>query len=103
MIQVGALFKLLEQPPGYLPADAPESFSRAGYKELILRGFGVWVEIAGRIDALSSNQVPGKDGLAFARQVVPLAPAISLDQQICLANAGDAVAISWRLLGRKII
>jgi hypothetical protein len=27
---------------------------------------------------------------------------MSLDQQILLANTGDAVAISWRLLGKKI-
>jgi hypothetical protein len=63
--------------------------------------------MAGRIYELSSNDAPGNDGLpsrglALVRQVVPLAPAISLDQQIFLAKAGGAVAISWRLSGKKI-
>src|SRR5262249_48593020 len=102
MIQVGALFKLLAQPPGYLPIDAPELFAGAGYKEVIVRGFDVWLEIAGRKYELSNNNPPVNDELAFVRQVVPLAPAISLDQQILLANAGDAVAISWRVLGKKV-
>src|SRR5215470_15088850 len=108
MIQVGALFKLLEQPPEYLPIDAPESFARSGYKEVILRGFDVRLEMAGRIYELSSNDSPGNDGLpsrglALVRQVVALEPAISLDQKILLANAGDAVAISWRVLGKKVV
>jgi hypothetical protein len=33
---------------------------------------------------------------------MPLAPTMSLEQQILLPNAGDAVAISWRLIGKKI-
>jgi hypothetical protein len=106
MIQIGALFKLLEQPPRYLPIGAPASFARPGYREVTLRGFDVRLEIGSRIYELSSN-APVNDGLrsrglAFARQVVPLAPAMSLEQQILLHNAGDAVAISWRLLGKKI-
>jgi hypothetical protein len=107
MIQIGALFKLLEQRPRYLPIGAPASLARAGYREVILRGFDVRLEIGGRICELSSTSAPGNSGLrsrglGFARQIVPLAPAMSLDQQILLANAGDAVAISWRLSGEKI-
>jgi hypothetical protein len=114
MIQIGTLFKLLEQPPRYLPG-AAASFARPGYREITLRGFDVRLEIDGRIYELSSSNAPGNDGfrsrgLAFARQVVPLAPAMSLElapamsleQQILLPNAGDAVAISWRLVGKKI-
>ena len=107
MIQIGALFKLLGQPARYLPIGAPALFARPGYRELTLRGFDVRLEIGGRIYELSSSNAPGNDGLrsrglAFARQVVPLAPAMSLEQQILLPNAGDAVAISWRLVGKKI-
>jgi hypothetical protein len=107
MIQVGALFKLLEKPPRYLPIGAPASFGRPGYRKITLRGFDVRLEIDGRIYELSTSNAPGNDGLrsrglAFSRQTVPLAPGMSLDQQILLANAGDAVAISWRLLGKKI-
>jgi hypothetical protein len=107
MIQIGALFKLLEQPARYLPIGAPASFVRPGYRELTLRGFDVRLEIGGRIYELSSSNAPGNDGLrsrglALARQVMPLAPAMSLEQQILLPNAGDAVAISWRLVGKKI-
>jgi hypothetical protein len=76
MIQIGALFKLLEQPPQYLPIGAPASFGRQSYRELILRGFDVRLEIGGRIYELSSSNAPGNDGLrsrglAFARHVVP--------------------------------
>jgi len=106
MIQIGALFKLLEQPARYLPIGAPASFARPGYRELTLRSFDVQLEIGGRICELSSSNAPGNDGLrsrglAFARQVMPLAPAMSLEQQILLPNAGDAVAISWRLVEKK--
>jgi len=107
MIEVGALFKLLEQRPRYLPIGAPASFTHPGYREITLRGFDVRLEIHGRIYQVSSSNASGNDGLrsrglAFSRQILPLAPAMSLDQQILLANAGDAVAISWRLLGKKI-
>ena len=108
MIQIGALFKLLEQPPRYLPIGVPVSFARPVYREITLCGFDVRLEIGGRIYELSSSSAPGNDGLqsrglAFSRQTVPLTPAMSLDQQILLANAGDAVAISWRLLGKKLV
>jgi hypothetical protein len=53
MIQIGALFKLLEQPPQYLPIGAPASFGRPSYRELILRGFDVRLEIGGWIYELS--------------------------------------------------
>jgi len=107
MIQIGAPFKLLEQPRRYLPIGAPSSFASRGYREVTLLGFDVRLEIGGRTYELSSSNAPGKDGLrsrglAFARRVVPLAPAMSLDQRVLLANADDAVAISWRLLGKKI-
>jgi hypothetical protein len=107
MIQIGAPFKLLEQPRRYLPIGAPSSFASRGYREVTLRGFDVRLEIGGRLYELPSSNTLGNDGLrsrglAFARRVAPLAPAMSLDQQILLANTGDAVAISWRLLGKQI-
>lgn len=107
MIQIGALFKLLEQPQRYLAIGAPASFAPRSYRELTLRGFDVRLEIGGRTYELSSSNAPGNDGLrsrglAFGRQVVPLAPAMSLEQQILLPHAGNAVAISWRLVGKKI-
>ena len=107
MIKIGALFKLMEQLPAYLPLGAPASFACPSYKEVTLRGFDVRVEIGGRIYELSTRHTPSNDGLrlrglAFARRVVPLAPGMSLEQQILLPNGGDAVATSWRLLGEKI-
>src|SRR4029077_16680191 len=86
---------------------APSSFASRGYREVTLRGFDVRLETGGRTYELSSSNGPGKDGfrsrgLAFARRIMPLAPATSLDKRVLLANTGDAVAISWRLLGKKI-
>ena len=107
MIKIGALFKLMEQLPAYLPLGAPASFACPSYKEVTLRGFDIRLKIGGRIYELSTRHMPSNDGLrlrglAFARQVVPLAPGMSLEQQILLPNSGDAVATSWRLLGEKI-
>lgn len=102
MIQIGARFKLLEQSHAYLSFGAPASFARRGYKEITLQGFDVRLEIGGRTYELSTSNAPGNDGLrsrglAFVRQVVPLARGMSLEQQILLPNAGEAVVISWRL------
>ena len=120
MMKINALFKLLEPAPAYLPADSPVSFAHPTYRELTLRGFDVRLDTGGKIYELSTSNAPDDDGfrsrgLAFARQVVPLAPDspedesvsprrsdMSVEQQIVLPNAGDAVAISWRLLGERI-
>ena len=107
MIQIGVPFQLLEHPRRYLPIGAPASFASPGYRELTLRGFHVRFEIGGRIYEASSSNASGNDGLrprgfAFARRVMPLAPAMALDQKILFAKTGDAVAISWRLLGKRI-
>jgi hypothetical protein len=107
MIKIDALLKLLEPLPGYLSAGSPAPVGCSPYKELTLRGFDVRLETGGRTYELSTTNAPNGDGfrsrgLAFARTVVPLAPGMSLEQQIVLPNAGDAVGISWRLLGNKI-
>jgi len=107
MIQIGVPFQLLEHPRQYLRIGAPASCASPGYRELTLRGFDVRFEIGGRIYEASSSNASGNDGLrprgfAFARRVMPLAPAMALDQKILFAKTGDAVAISWRLLGKRI-
>jgi hypothetical protein len=120
MIKISALFKLLEPAPAYLPGDSPASFAHPTYRELTLRCFDIRLDTGGKIYELSNSNAPDDDGfrsrgLAFARQVVPLTPDspedesapprrsdMSVEQQIVLSNAGDAVAISWRLLGERI-
>jgi len=107
MIKIDARFKLLEPLPTYLLAGSPSPVARPPYRELTLRGFDVRLERGGRTHELSTTNDPNGDdfhsgGLAFARRVVPLASDMSLEQQIVLPNAGDAVGISWRLLGNRI-
>jgi len=107
MIQIGARFKLRERSHAYLSFGAPSPFGRRVHKEITLQGFDVRLEIGGRIYELPTRNAPGDDGLrsrglAFVRQIVPLTRTMSLEQQILLPNAGDAVAVSWRLLGEKI-
>src|SRR4029077_11141225 len=107
MIKIDARFKLLEPLPTYLLAGSPSPVARPPYRELTLRGFDVRLERGGRTHALPTTNGPNGDyfpsgGLAFARRVVPLASDMSLEQQIVLPNAGDAVGISWRLLGNRI-
>src|SRR6188472_2132863 len=107
MIKIDARFKLLEPLPTYLLACSPSPVARPPYRELTLRGFDVRLERGGRTLELSTTNGPNGDGfhsrgLAFARRVVPLASDMSLEQQIVLPNVGDAVGISWRLLGNRI-
>jgi hypothetical protein len=83
MIQIGVGFKLLEQSHAYVSLGAPTSFARRGYKEITLRGFDVRLKEGGRRYELSTGNAPGNDGLrscglAFVRQVVPLARGMSL-------------------------
>jgi len=107
VIKIDALLKLLEPLPAYLSAGSPAAVACPPCKQLTLRGFDVRFETGGRTYELSTTNAPHSDGfrsrgLGFARRVVPLAPGMSLEQQIVLPNAGDAVGISWRLLGNKI-
>jgi hypothetical protein len=107
MIKIDALLKLREPLPAYLLGGSPTPVACPPYKELTLRGVDVRLETGGRTYKLSTTTAPHGDGfrsrgLAFARRVVPLAPGMSLEQQMVLPNAGDAVGVSWRLLGNKI-
>ncbi|MGH8102198.1 MAG: hypothetical protein ACREIW_12935 [Chthoniobacterales bacterium] len=120
MIKIEAQFKLREPLPAYLPAGSPVSFVGPGHRELTLRGFDVRLDTDRKRYDLSTRNAPIGDGfrsrdLAFARQIVPLVPDprrdqsvslrrpdVFLEQHIFLPKAGDAVAISWRLLGTKI-
>ena len=97
----------MEPLPTYLFAGSHAPVVCPANKELTLRGFEVRLEIAGRINELSTTDADTDHGfrsrdLASARRVLPLAPSMSLEQIIVLPNAGDAVGISWRLLGKKI-
>jgi hypothetical protein len=107
MIKIEVPFKLVEALPTYLAASSLSSFARHGHRQIILCGFDVRLETGGKTYELSTGNAPDNHGLhsrglGFARQVVALAPGMSLEQQILLPNAGDAVAISWRLFGKKI-
>jgi len=107
MIKIDARFKLLEPLPTYLLGGSPAPGASPPYRELTLRGFDVRLKRGYRAYELSTTNAQNGDGfhsrgLAFARRVVPIAPDMSLEQQIVLPNAGDAVGISWRLLGNRI-
>jgi hypothetical protein len=108
MIKIEVPFKLVEALPTYLAASSLPSFARPGHRQITLSGFDVRLETGGKTYELSTGNAPDNHGfhsrgLGFARQVVALAPGMSLEQQILLPNAGDAVAISWRLFGKKIV
>jgi hypothetical protein len=107
VIKIGAQFRLMEPLPTYLFAGSRAPVVCPANKELTLRGFEVRLEKAGRIYELSITDAATDHGfrsrdLAFARRVVPLVPSMALEQIIVLPNAGDAVGISWRLVGEKI-
>jgi hypothetical protein len=107
MIKIQAPFRLVEPLPAYLSASSLASFIRPGRKQIILNGFDIRFETGGKTYKLSTDTGPDhrslcSRGLGFARQVVALPSGISLEQQILLPNAGDAVAVSWRLFGEKI-
>jgi hypothetical protein len=107
MIKIQAPFKLIEPLPTYLAASSLPSFARPGHKQITLSGFDIRLETGGKTYELPTGNAADNHGLrsrglGFARQVVALAQGMSLEQQILLPNAGDAVAISWRLLGKRI-
>ncbi len=105
MIRIDAPLKLLEPLPVTAGPGAPAACQP--YKGLTLCAFDVRLETGGRKYELSTTKAPNCDGLrsrgfAFARRMVPLVPGMLLEQQIVHPNSGDAVGISWRLVGNKV-
>jgi hypothetical protein len=107
MIKIDALLKLREPLPTALLACPSPSIACRPYKALTLCAFHVRLEIGGTTHQLSTGDAHNGDGFrsrgfAFARRIVPLVPGTLLEQQILLPDTGDAVAISWRLIGHNI-
>lgn len=77
-------------------------------KRILLRDLSVSIKLMGKVYSMSSNQSPVLAaspfcGTAWPRWILPLTQGISIEQQMALPSAGDAVAISWRLIGRPLI
>lgn len=87
--------------PSFSPAESQA-------KEVFLQGTLLSIETDGKIYDLSTDDAPSDDGfrsrgLCWSRRIVPLGQGISLEQQLLRANEGNAVALSWRLLGQALV
>lgn len=77
--------------------------------EVILEGLQVAIETRGRTYALSSDGPPQPDhprqcrGAIWPRGCWPLTDGMSIEQQMLLPAGGNAVAVSWRLIGRTLL
>ncbi len=83
------------------PGDRP-----LGTSEIILEGFSISIETAGKTyevcsDGYSSSDSPGSfRGTMWPRSLLPLPCGTLVEQQMLLPAPGGALAVSWRLVGR---
>ncbi len=106
------MFKL--ELPFHLIEFADQRLFRSGVRErrvkaseIILVGLSIRVETSGGNYEICSEECPASDtpsfrGTIWPRSLLPLPCEMSVEQQMLLPAGGDAVAISWRLVGRTL-
>ena len=78
---------------------------RAKTSEITLVGLSIGIETAGKTYEICADECPDSDtpsfrGTMWPRSILPLSCEMSVEQQMLLPAGGDAVAMSWRLIGR---
>jgi hypothetical protein len=101
--------------PFHLAKSADERCLRSGIgerrprtSEIILAGLSISIETAGKTYEVSANEYSASDspsfrGTTWPRSLLPLTSGMSVEQQMLLPAGGDAIAMSWRLLGRTLL
>lgn len=106
MLKLELPFHLAESRQAVFRAPSLTSGSDSKTVEVILDGFSISIETGGRTYHLVSEGPPEADrpdvfnGTLWPYCLLPLSDGISIEQQMMLPAAGDAAAISWRLLDR---
>lgn len=100
--------------PFHLTESARGTFFRSGPAEprglrktkIVLQALSVSIETGGNTYHVISDRPPESVGAGpfcgtlWPRCVLPLTDGISLEQQMLVPDAGDAILIFWRLIGR---
>jgi hypothetical protein len=95
----------LSQIPHFLRSDLVEIVPRKSL-EVVLEALSVSVETGHNAYQFVSDHRPEPDGMGpfrgmlWPRSLLPLGDGIAIEQQMLFPGKGDAVAFSWRLLGR---
>jgi hypothetical protein len=81
--------------------------SRVTTSEIVLMGLSIGIETGGKTCEICSDDCPDSDtpsfrGTVWPRSLLPLSREMSVEQQMFLPAGGNAVAISWRLVGQAL-
>ena len=107
MLKLQLPFRLnVKAPRAFLRAGLPES-RRKNPAEIILEGLSISIKAGARIYQVSSDRSQGvgagpSSGTAWTRWLWQLGEGFSIEQQMAIPADGDALAISWRSIGRPL-
>ena len=105
MLKLQLPFHLTERTGGTFFKSSPLELRREKASDVILEGLSIAIETRGKIYTVSSDRPPQSDcssrssGAIWPRWRWALTDEISVEQQMLLPAEGDALAISWRLIG----
>jgi hypothetical protein len=105
MLKLQLPFHLTERTGGTFFRSSPLELRREKASDAILEGLSIAIETRGKIYTVNSDRPPQSDyssrggGAIWPRWRWALTDAISVEQQMLLPAGGNALAISWRLIG----
>jgi hypothetical protein len=109
MLKLELPFHLAERPDGTFLRSSLIDLDRSRTNEVILEGLRIAVETREKTYAFSSDGPPQPDhpgwgrGTIWQRTCWPLTDGMSIEQQLLLRAAGNALAVSWRLIGAALL
>jgi hypothetical protein len=105
MLQLDLPFHLRESLRGTFLRSNPTKISPPKIHEVILDALSISIETGANTYRVDSTHRPEPDGAApfrgmlWPRSLLPLAGGAAIEQQMLFPSNGDAVALSWRLIG----
>ena len=105
MLKLQLPFHLTECAGGIFFRSSLLELRREKASEVMLEGLSIAIETRGKIYTVNSDGLPQSDyssrdsGTICPRWRWALTDEISVEQQMLLPAGGDALAISWRLMG----
>ncbi|MGB8342497.1 MAG: hypothetical protein WCE51_12970 [Chthoniobacterales bacterium] len=109
MLKLQLPFHLTERTGGTFFRSSPSELRREKVSEVILEGLSIVIEMPGKIYTVSSDRPPQSDYSSPASSAIwprwrwALTDEISVEQQMVLPARGNALAISWRLIGLTFV
>lgn len=106
MLKLQLPFRLTIKTPGSLFWSNRAEFGRTQAAEIILEGLSISIKAGARIYEVSSFCEGGGGpscGTAWTRCLWQLDDGVAIEQQIAIPADGDALAISWRSIGRPLV